>query len=559
MKKFFSKNLTTNCLLLTAIIIIAAFLRLYNITGLPPGLYPDEAMNGNNALEAISTDNFKVFYPENNGREGLFINIQAISIALFGNFPWALRIVSAFFGILTVLGIYFLTKELFAGRLFPTGTGRPLAPAASGGLDSRSNGPAFGGNQAHWSSETFRTETDGRLFYVESISLLAAFLTATSFWHINFSRIGFRAIMAPFFLTWAIYFLLKSLNSTLTTSDVVNVLKAKSPGRTSYKLKAILGGIFYGLGFHSYIAYRATPLLILIIIALYWFKNRGWQIRKKLLLSTLYFILFTIIVAAPLGLYFLKNPQDFMGRTTQVSIFNSPTPLKDLGGNILKTAGMFNFSGDYNWRHNYAGKPLLFWPVGILFIIGVIMSIRRLSSESIILFSWLIIAALPIVVSNEGLPHALRAIIMIPPIFILAGFGGIYIYEKIKNTALINESSVRIKFLRLATAVFLIILIIQGYKSYFIDWGKNPNVQGAFASDYVQIGRELNALPKELPKYVIVEAGGVNVRDIPMPTQTVMFITDTFTPEKQKEKNIFYVLPNEKNNIPINSYTISLH
>ena len=151
--------------LLILIVIIAAFLRLYNIIppvgGLPPGLYPDEAMNGNNALEAISTRDYKVFYPENNGREGLFINIQALSIFLFENFPWALRIVSAIFGILTVLGIYFLAKEIFN----------------------------------------------------KNIALLSAFLLATSFWHINFSRIGFRAIMAPFFLTWGIYFLLKSLNN----------------------------------------------------------------------------------------------------------------------------------------------------------------------------------------------------------------------------------------------------------------------------------------------------------------------------------------------------------
>ena len=59
--------------LLIAIIIIASFLRLYNLMPLnnilfPPGLYPDEAMNGNNAQEAIDTGNFKFFYPENFGR-----------------------------------------------------------------------------------------------------------------------------------------------------------------------------------------------------------------------------------------------------------------------------------------------------------------------------------------------------------------------------------------------------------------------------------------------------------------------------------------------------------
>jgi cysteine desulfurase len=42
---------------------------------------------------------------------------------------------------------------------FSDGTGRPLAPAASGGLDSRLDGPAESGNQARRSSETFRTKT----------------------------------------------------------------------------------------------------------------------------------------------------------------------------------------------------------------------------------------------------------------------------------------------------------------------------------------------------------------------------------------------------------------
>ena len=110
-------------ILLLSILIIASFLRLYNLTELPPGLYPDEAMNGNNAQEALDNTNFsaeggpafgwKIFYPENFGREGLFINIQALFINKFGHQPWALRLPSAIFGVLTVLGLYFFTKELF--------------------------------------------------------------------------------------------------------------------------------------------------------------------------------------------------------------------------------------------------------------------------------------------------------------------------------------------------------------------------------------------------------------------------------------------------------------
>ena len=61
-------------LVFAGIIVFASFLRLYHITTTPTGLYPDEAMDGNNALEVIQTGHFKVFYVGDNGREGLYVN-----------------------------------------------------------------------------------------------------------------------------------------------------------------------------------------------------------------------------------------------------------------------------------------------------------------------------------------------------------------------------------------------------------------------------------------------------------------------------------------------------
>ena len=89
------------------ILIIAGFLRLYDITNLPPGFYPDEAMYANNGVEAWETGNFKVFYPENFGREGLWPNIIGFFYSQMGHEPWVPRSLAAIFGILTVLGGYF--------------------------------------------------------------------------------------------------------------------------------------------------------------------------------------------------------------------------------------------------------------------------------------------------------------------------------------------------------------------------------------------------------------------------------------------------------------------
>jgi 4-amino-4-deoxy-L-arabinose transferase-like glycosyltransferase len=514
------KNISKTAYFLIAILIIASFFRLYNLSGpnaTPPGLYPDEAMDGNNAIEAIQTGNFKVFYPENNGREGLFMNIQAPFIEVFGNVPFSLRLPSAIFGILTVLGIYFFAAELFANQ---------------------------------------------------TIGLLSSFFTAISFWHINFSRISFRAISAPFFLVWALYFLLLCFKKSF---------KEKLPLKEHHTawLLAALSGIIYGLGFYTYIAYRATPLLVFVVFAIWYFLNK--ENRKKISEILGVFTLFTLIVAAPLGIYFLHNPQDFMGRTSQISIFSAASPIKELGINILKTLGMFNFSGDWNWRQNFAGQPEIYWPVGIMFIFGIFYGLwqiiknfsviphlmrnpeKRLdsrfrgndimsSTKFIILFTWCIAAAAPVVVSDEGIPHALRSILLIPPAFIFAGAGTYKLFEILRH----NLSGFIHRHEELLKNSFLLIcavLIVQTYNYYFIEWGQNPNVSGAFTQNYVDMGNMINSLPKDQIKYVVVEAGGVPVRGIPMPAQTVMYITNSFTLKDQLDKNIHYLLPGQEKDI----------
>jgi hypothetical protein len=95
-----------------------------------------------------------------------------------------------------------------------------------------------------------------------------------------------------------------------------------------------------------------------------------------------------------------------------------------------------------------------------------------------------------------------------------------------------------------------VVVAINGYTSYFITWAKNPNVPGSFNQDYVDIGNQMNALPQSEPKYVVVEAGGVPARGIPVPAETVMYVTDSFTTSSQILNHITYLLPNQTSTIP---------
>ncbi|TSC90061.1 MAG: hypothetical protein G01um10142_475, partial [Parcubacteria group bacterium Gr01-1014_2] len=159
----------------------------------------------------------------------------------------------------------------------------------------------------------------------------------------------------------------------------------------------------------------------------------------------------------------------------------------------------------------------------------------------------------------EGIPHALRSIGVLPVVMIFAAEGTWWLFETLihwyreKDIHPLESPYKKEYEARFVVGTALIILMlaigIAEYDKYFNKWAKRPEVQDTFAADFVELGEQINQLPKEVPKYVIVNASGVLVEGIPMPAQTVMFITGTYTEEKQKQKNVFYILPGEERKI----------
>ena len=477
-------------LCLVFVLVLACFFRLWKLDSIPPGLYPDVAINGNEAFESLKTGNFKVFYPENNGREGLFMWLIALSFSIFGASVWSIKIVAAFCGILTVFGLYLFTKELF------------------------------------------RNIKNGTL-----IALLSSFFLATSFWHTNFSRIGFRAILMPLILVFGFYFLLKGLRK----KEILNF---------------IISGILFGLGFYTYISFRFIVILLPLILFPWWLRYRKQNLKKVFIFNISCFLAATFIVALPIGIYFLKNPQDFVGRATSVSIFTTKNPAKELCKSFILHLGMFNFYGDSNWRHNISGSPILFWPVGILFLIGFCYSTKEIISKKSLAIShwslviWFFTMLLPGILTFEGIPHALRCIGSICPTFIFSGIGGALLFEIIKKRILLLKRGLFRSLMIFNLFLLFFSFILAQYFRYFELWAKNPKVKDAFSENLLNIGKYLNSLPESTQKYVIVNLSGVPVpypHGIPMPAQTPQFIETT----KFGKPRAVYLLPENLDKIKI--------
>ncbi|MFA5926164.1 MAG: glycosyltransferase family 39 protein [Parcubacteria group bacterium] len=481
---FFKKDISrrTYIILAALVVFLALFFRTYHLSSLPPGVYPDEAVNGIDAITANAAHHWKVFYENNNGREGLFMNMIALSFGLFGISVFSLKIWSVLAGTFTVLGMILLGEELFQNR--------------RGGI-------------------------------------IAGFLTATSFWAINFSRIAFRAILLPLVLVFTVYFLVRGIQK----KKIIDY---------------VLAGAFFGLGVHTYIAFRVAPL-ILIVLLLFFVIN-----RKKFIAThwkeIAAFSVAMIIVALPILVDFLHNPVHFSGRTGQVSVFNPEVNqghlLLTLGKSFGLSLAQFNFYGDQNWRHNLPSQPELPLFIGIFFLIGLFYFIyeffyllyRRIRlgerSERLIavslLLSWFFVMLLPSAISFEGLPHALRSIGSLPAALLLAAFA---IDEAF-------EWSAAGKFKKYKKALWAgLILIVVGsgiwsVKLYFVDWNRSKDVHGAFDEQYMNMAGYLNSLPSDTEKYVVDNGPGIKMEDgLQTSAETVKLFT------YQKSGNAVYLDP----------------
>jgi len=337
--------------LLLMITVLAAALRLYALDRLPPGLYHDEAYNGLDALGVI--DGLRpVFFETNNGREPLFIYLTALSISFLGRSPLAIRLVAALLGTLTVPAAYLMARELLGRR----------------------------------------------------VALFTALITAGAFWHLNLSRVGFRAVSFPLLIALCLWWFSRGL-------------------RTGHWRNFALGGACLGLSLYTYTVARFVPLAFLALIA-YWLLRRLPVRWRGLLL----FFGVAFMVAVPLLVFAAQHLGVFIARSAQVSIFNPDINQGDLMGtlarHVIKTLGMFNWRGDFIPRHNMPHRPVFDAAMGLFFLLGLMVTVWRAAQrrEYALLLIFSAVMLVPTVLAEDA-PHFLRAVGILPVLFVFPAVG----------------------------------------------------------------------------------------------------------------------------------------
>ncbi len=386
-------------LLLGLTVLLAFILRIYKFTVNPPSLYWDEASIAYNAYSLLQTgkDEWGIAYPLTIKSFGdfklpLYVYAVAVSEKVFGLKDFAVRFPSVLAGTATVALIFYLVRQLFP--------------------------------------------------YRAKLALLSALFLAVSPWHIQFSRAGFEANLALFFLSMGILFFL------LAVRENINYLFA-----SAFSLV---------LCFYTYLSPAVTIPLV--------FLGLSMAYARKLLAAWK-----TVLVAILLaGILLWPYLQTYVFSPEGGSRFRAESVQQEPGDLLTNVVNNYvaNFSSDYLFfkgdqegRHSVKKiGELYIWQLPAV-LAGAYLIFRRRGRGGLILILLILSAALPVALTRVS-PHALRGLDSVIGWQILSAIGMVFLLSKFP---LVSRPVFMVLFV-FAFLVYLHIYFIHYPKAYAPDW-----------------------------------------------------------------------------------------
>ncbi len=381
------------------IVVLSFVLRFYKVTEDPPSLNWDETSIGFNAYSILKTgkDEWNKPFPIHFKAYGeyklpLQIYLSIPGIYVFGLNELGVRITPVVYGTLTVLLLFFLAKELF---------------------DS------------------------------EVAAMVSAFLLGVSPWHIHLTRASFESSLATFWIVLGMWFLVKGFKK---------------------EKWFVFSMIPFALSMFTYNSARIfAPMFLFTTLIIY--RKKLIESKKIILISL---IVFTILLI-PLAPFLLSGERS--ARYKLVSITDDPgliprinenrgnshlpQPLPHLVHNKVTYVAFYfvrNYlahftpeflfiSGAPHKQHHLQNMGELYLLQAPFLLAGLFALFYLRNRFKGLLFAWLLLAFVPVAVTQDSIPHALRTLIAAPFYQLVCGLGFVFISRWFRGKAFIKVLS----------------------------------------------------------------------------------------------------------------------
>lgn len=307
-------------------------------------------------------------------------------------------------------------------------------------------------------------------------ALWSAGFLALSPWHLVFSRWAQQGIFLPLLLTGAML----GWNA---------FLRGRRHGLP-------VAGTLFAAALYAYDPARAfVPLLGLWLVVLYHRElRRRWP-------ETLAGAAAFLLAASPLLQLFFQSSEAAQARFRVISIFgDSPSPATAAVRFLTNYAahwspGFLLLHGDRELRHS-AGVGLLSAAEAVALVCGIVVLVRRRRRRDLVWLGWLAAAPVAASLTREGVPHALRSIVALPAVQIVAGIGAASL---VRQAARLRPLTLPVA--RRLMALLVIVSFLPFARAYY---GKGYADRAAFSWQYgveqaLQLLRPDNGIPPDVP------------------------------------------------------------
>jgi 4-amino-4-deoxy-L-arabinose transferase-like glycosyltransferase len=372
-------------IILISILVLAAFLRLYNL-GSFPALNADEAAIGYNAYSLLETgkdehgNSWPVHFQSfNDYKPGGYFYLVLPFVKLLGLNEWAVRLPSALLGIFTVLLVYLLVKELFKDEVF---------------------------------------------------ALTSSFFLSISPWHIHFSRGGWEVNVATFLMLLGFWLFIKSVKKPklLILSSLFFVFSLY----TYHASRIIAPLLVIGL----MLVYREKVLgnIKNVVIA--------GLFGLVLLLPLISDFTESAVTSRVAGVGLFADPGP-LARINELR--GEHADFQSLPAKILHNKAIsYSVAFVGNWSEHYSGEFLFFsgdeiqrnkvpetgqmYLFDIIFVLAGLVYIAKKPKGWKPILLWLIIAPFAAALTFQS-PHALRAQNMVIPLVVISAYGAVSLFR----------------------------------------------------------------------------------------------------------------------------------